>query len=76
MTGTQADDGTYERALYLSLPYRLGPCRQCGAQRCDLQTAHAIHVWIAVLAVGVLEATHPIILAQFRRLFRAVTHAA
>jgi hypothetical protein len=72
MTGTQADDGTYGRALIfafltvLGLVVNAGLCGAISGPHTRYQTRV---VWIAALAAGVLEAAHPVILPWFRRLF-------
>jgi hypothetical protein len=71
-TGTQAGDRAYERAIIFALlilvglVVNAGICGAISGPHTRYQTRVA---WLAVLAAGVLEATHPIILPWFRRLF-------
>jgi hypothetical protein len=70
--GTQAGDCAYERAIIFALLILVGLVANagiCGA----ISGPHARYqtrvAWLAVLAAGVLEATHPVIVPWFRRLF-------
>ena len=72
MTGTQADDSAYERAIifaFLILVGLVANAGLCGAISGPHTRYQTRVVWLAVLAAGVLEATHPIIVPWFRRLF-------
>jgi hypothetical protein len=71
-TGTQADDSAYERAIIFAFLILVGLVANagiCGAISGPHTRYQTRVVWLAVLAAGVLEATHPIIVPWFRRLF-------
>jgi hypothetical protein len=71
-TGTQAGDCAYERAIIFALLILVGLVANagiCGAISGPHTRYQARVVWLAVLAAGVLEATHPIIVPWVRRLF-------
>jgi hypothetical protein len=71
-TGTQAGDHAYERAIIFAFLILVGLVVNagiCGAISVPDARYQTRVVWLAVLAAGVLEATHPIILPRFRRMF-------
>ena len=71
-TGRQAGDCAYERAIIFALLILVGLVANagiCGAISGPHTRYQARVVWLAVLAAGVLEATHPIIVPWVRRLF-------
>jgi hypothetical protein len=75
-TGTQAGERAYERAIIFAflilvgLVVNAGICGAISGPHARYQTRV---VWLAVLAAGVLEATHPIILPRFQRMFARAT---
>jgi hypothetical protein len=71
-TGTQADDCAYERPIIFALLILVGLIANagiCGAISGPHTRYQTRVVWLVVLAAGVLEAAHPIIVPWFRRLF-------
>jgi hypothetical protein len=71
-TGTQAGDCAYERAIIFALLILVGLVANagiCGAISGPHTRYQTRVVWLAVLAAGVLEATHPIIVPWVRRPF-------
>jgi hypothetical protein len=71
-TGRQAGDCAYERAIIFALLILVGLVANagiCGAISGPHTRYQTRVVWLAVLAAGVLEATHPIIVPWVRRLF-------
>jgi hypothetical protein len=71
-TGTQAGDRAYERAIIFAFLILVGLVVNagiCGAINPHHSRYQTRAVWLAVLAAGVLEANHPIILPRFRRMF-------
>ena len=71
-TGTQQGNSAYKRAIVFAslilvgLVVNAGICGAISGPHARYQTRV---VWLAVLAAGVLEAAHPVILPWFRRLF-------
>jgi len=77
-TGAQAGDCAYERPIIFALLILVGLIANagiCGAISGPHTRYQTRVVWLAVLAAGVLEATHPIILPWFRRLVAWATRA-
>jgi hypothetical protein len=71
-SGTQAADCAYERAIIFASLILVGLVANagiCGAISGPHTRYQTRVVWLAVLAAGVLEATHSIIVPWFRRLF-------
>jgi hypothetical protein len=71
-TSSQAADCAHERAIIFAFLILVGLVANagiCGAISGPHTRYQTRVVWLAVLAAGVLEATHPIIVPWFRRLF-------
>jgi hypothetical protein len=77
-TGTQQGNSAYKRAIVFAslilvgLVVNAGICGAISGPHARYQTRV---VWLAVLAAGVLEAAHPVILPWFRRLFAGASQS-
>jgi hypothetical protein len=77
-TGTQQGNSAYTRAvvfaslILVGLVVNAGICGAISGPHARYQTRV---VWLAVLAAGVLEAAHPVILPWFRRLFAGASQS-
>jgi hypothetical protein len=77
-TGTQAGDCAYERAIIFALLILVSLVANagiCGAISGPHTRYQARVVWLAVVAAGVLEAAHPVILPWLQRLFARATQS-
>jgi hypothetical protein len=74
--GTQVRDCTYERAIVFAILILVGlivNAAICGAISGPHPRYQTRVAWLAVLAAGVLESVHPIVLPRFRRLSARAT---